>query len=59
MKTDQVMGALSENLLSGIQNLIQDNPFAFNKKQENKKEDKSKTPTLDFYSTDLTAEAKD
>ena len=59
MKTDQVMWALSENLLSWIQNLMQDNPFAHNKKQENKKEDKSKTPTLDFYSTDLTAEAKD
>jgi ATP-dependent Clp protease ATP-binding subunit ClpC len=59
MKTDQVMWALSENLLSGIQNLIQDNPFAYNKKQTNKKEDKSKTPTLDFYSTDLTAEARE
>jgi hypothetical protein len=36
-----------------------ENPFSQNKKQENKKEDKSQTPTLDFYSTDLTKEAQD
>lgn len=59
MKTDQVMGALTENLLSGIKDLVQDNPFSQNKKQEKNKNDKSKTPTLDFYSTDLTAEARE
>ena len=59
IKPDQIIGALTENLLSWINWLVVENPFAQNKKQENKKEDKSKTPTLDFFSTDLTKEAAD
>ncbi|MDQ7008992.1 MAG: ATP-dependent Clp protease ATP-binding subunit [Candidatus Gracilibacteria bacterium] len=59
VKPDQIIGALTENLLSTINGLIVENPFSQNKKQENKKEDKSKTPTLDFFSTDLTKEANE
>ena len=58
LKWDQVIGALTENILSTIWGMIAD-PFAWNKKQENKEKDKSKTPTLDFYSTDLTKEARE
>ena len=58
-KPDNIIGALTENLLSWISWLTIENPFAGNKKQEKKKEDKSKTPTLDFYSTDLTKEARE
>jgi len=59
VKSDQVIWALTENLLSTIWWLFAENPFSQNKKQENKKKDKSKTPTLDFFSTDLTKEAKE
>ena len=59
IKPDQVIWALTENLLWWISWLVIENPFSQNKKQENKKEDKSKTPTLDFFSTDLTKEARE
>ena len=55
----QVMEALTENLLWGISGLLGSTPFDANKKQKSKKENKSETPTLDFYSTDLTKEATD
>jgi len=58
-KPDQIIWALTENLLSGLGWLVVENPFAQNKKQEKKKEDKSKTPTLDFFTTNLTKEAKE
>ncbi len=57
--TDKVIGALTENLLTSLWWMVVENPFNWNKKQKNKKEDKSKTPTLDFFSTDLTKEAKE
>ncbi len=53
----QVIEALTENLLGGINGLSWGTPFDANKKQKGKKENKSETPTLDFYSTDLTKEA--
>ncbi len=53
----QVIEALTENLLGWIGGLTWTTPFDSNKKQKSKKDNKSETPTLDFYSTDLTSEA--
>ena len=54
---DQLLGTLTKNLFWG--NVAEwATPFDQNEKQENK-EDKSTTPALDFFSTDLTAEAKE
>ncbi len=55
----QVIEALTENLLGGIWGLAGATPFDGNKKQKAKKDNQSETPTLDFYSTDLTKEARD
>ena len=53
----QVIEALTENLLGWIWGLAWATPFDGNKKQKSKKDNQSETPTLDFYSTDLTQEA--
>ncbi len=58
---DQLLWALTQNLMgwdSQNGNLEMATPFDANKKQEKKKDD-STTPALDFFSTDLTAEARE
>lgn len=55
----QVIEALTENLLGWIGGLNGATPFDGNKKQKDKKDNQSETPTLDFYSTDLTKEVTD
>jgi len=56
---DKVVWALTETLLWGLWGLLWATPFESNQKQKWQKEDKSKTPTLDFYSIDLTKEASE
>ena len=58
---DQLLGALTQNLIGWDgqnQNPQMATPFDANKKQDKKKDD-STTPALDFFSTDLTAEARE
>ncbi len=58
---DQLLWALTQNLMTWEwQNANPEmaTPFDANKKQEKKKDD-STTPALDFFSTDLTAEARE
>lgn len=58
---DQLLWALTQNLMgwdSQNGNTQMATPFDANKKQEKKKDD-SNTPALDFFSTDLTAEARE
>ncbi len=55
----QIIGALTENLLGGLWGMTWATPFDMNKKPKNKKESPTDTPTLDFYSEDLTEEAKE
>ncbi len=55
----QVIEALTENILWWISGLAWNTPFDSNKKQKKKKEKVSDTPTLDFYSIDLTKEARE
>jgi len=53
---DQLLWSLSQNLFSGISNQ-QNTPFDINTPQQNKSD--SITPALDFFSSDLTKEAKE
>lgn len=57
---DQLLWALTQNLMNGDNswNMEMATPFDGNKKQEKKKDD-STTPALDFFSTDLTLEARE
>ena len=52
---------LAENIFSGLQAGSEewDLPFDVNPEQEESKKSESNTPALDFFSTDLTAEARD
>lgn len=54
---DRIIWAITDNLFWGINNSEETTPFDNNKTQTKKTE--SKTPALDFFSTDLTQEAKD
>lgn len=55
---DKLIGAITENFLGGMERDMEDNtPFAGNKSESKEKKD-SNTPALDFFSTDLTEEAK-
>lgn len=54
---DKIIGAITENLFNGMMTNEGEQPTPFdNNKQPNKKSE-SKTPALDFFSTDLSKEA--
>ncbi|MDD5770274.1 MAG: ATP-dependent Clp protease ATP-binding subunit [Candidatus Gracilibacteria bacterium] len=53
---DKIIGAIADNLFGGIMNNEEVTPFDNNK---NSKKVESNTPALDFFSTDLTLEAKE
>lgn len=56
---DKIIGAITENLFGGVMREKEEpTPFDNNKTPQGKKQD-SKTPALDFFSTDLTLEAKE
>ncbi|MFA5916640.1 MAG: ATP-dependent Clp protease ATP-binding subunit [Candidatus Gracilibacteria bacterium] len=54
---NKLIGAITENLFIGMEDV--ETPFDNNKNPNDKKQKKeSETPALDFFSTDLTAEAR-
>lgn len=53
---DNILSAIEEGLSGGFDNASVNDPFAANKKPTGKKQE-SQTPALDFFGTDLTAEA--
>lgn len=59
---EQLFGTLAENIFAGLQNVSWEEgalPFDANPSQGKKKKEESSTPALDFFTTDLTAEARE
>jgi len=58
---NQLLGNLTETLFGAFWQLAQDEatPFDVNKDPNEKEQEKSKTPTLDFFCEDLTAQARE
>ena len=60
---EKLFGNLAENIFSGLQAAASDEegsiPFDANPSEWEKKKEDSNTPALDFFSTDLTQEARD
>ncbi|MDD3645863.1 MAG: ATP-dependent Clp protease ATP-binding subunit [Candidatus Gracilibacteria bacterium] len=55
---DSILGTLTENLLGGLGEM-QATPFDQNQAPTKEKNEESDTPALDFFSTDLTTEARE
>ncbi len=56
---DKIIGAITENLFNGMVGNNNESPTPFDHNKEPNKKVESKTPALDFFSTDLTKEAQD
>lgn len=56
---DKIIGAITQNLFGGMMGDGENIATPFDNNKDPKKKPDSKTPALDFFSTDLTAEARD
>ena len=56
---EKLFGALADNIFSGLQDWTTPTPFDANIDPKAKKKSDTNTPALDFFSTDLTQEARE